>query len=78
MNRSSPRSIAYTGVEVRIRLETADFAIVGPDEGRERLWTIRTSAADEATGFRPVTVSQSKAREERPWQQITGRDWRTS
>ena len=65
-------------VEVRIRLETADFAIVGPDESRERLWTILFDVSHKRGDWlRPVTGWQSKASEERLWQQITGRDWRT-
>lgn len=78
MSRWSPRFFGCTGVEVRIRLETAEFAIVGPDERRQRLWTILfDTSSRRGDWLRPITGWQSKAKEERLWTQITGKDWRT-
>lgn len=48
-------------VEVSTRLETAEFAIVGPDEHRQRLWTLLFDTSNRRDyWFRSITGWQSK------------------
>ncbi len=66
------------GTVTPIRLETADFAIVGPDERRGNLWTILFDVSRRRRDWpRPVTGCKSKASEEGRRQQTTGRDYGT-
>jgi len=72
----SPGSLGM-GTVTPIRLETADFAIVGPDERRGNLWTILFDVSRRRGDWpSPVTGCKSKASEEGLWQQTTGRAWR--
>lgn len=66
-------------VEVKLRLVSADFAIVGPDRPWTTLWTLLFDQSyKRGDWLRPITGWRSKAPETRAWEQATRTTWRAS
>ncbi len=66
-------------VEVRMRLQSAEFAIVGPDEHEMRMWTILFDVSyKRGDWLRPITGWPSKQSEVNAWTKATGIAWRRS
>ena len=59
-------------VEVKMKLKSADFAIVGPDTAGQ-FWTLLFDRSDKRQEWlRPITGWQAKQMEVAKWQQATG------
>lgn len=59
-------------VEIRMRLRTAEFAVVGPDSSGW-LWTLLFDRSGKRGDWlRPVTGWRSKPAEQAAWKQVTG------
>jgi hypothetical protein len=57
-------------VEVKMRVRTAEFAIVGPDSTRSRWWVILFDTSHKRGDWlRPVTGWQANAAERQAWEQ---------
>ena len=63
-------------VEIRFKVVTAEFAIVGPDKGWHSLWTLLDTSWKRGDWLRPVTGWRSKRAEIAAWEAATGRTWR--
>lgn len=66
-------------VEVKMRLQSADFAIVGPNEHQTRMRTILFDVSyKRGDWLRPIPGWRSKHSEVNAWIKATGIDWRRS
>ena len=65
-------------VDVEMPVETAEFAIVGPSEEHNRMWTLLfATSSKRGDWLRPVTGWPSDSREVAEWRNQTGQEWRT-
>jgi hypothetical protein len=65
--------LAGQPTEISMRLETAEFAVVGPDE-HGQLWTILFDTSwKRGDWLRPITGWKSKPAEESAWRKTMGR-----
>ena len=63
--------------EVTLGNQKAEFAVVGPDEGRSHLWTLLFDRSyKRGDWLRPVTGWLSKPPEIHAWEKQTGQTWR--
>ena len=64
-------------VEVKLKLRSAEFSIVGPDRTWSRLWTLLFDRSwKRGDWLRPVTGWESKVAEIRAWESATRQKWR--
>jgi hypothetical protein len=69
--------LAEHPVEVKMNLESADFAVVGPDHSWATLWTLLFDRSfKRGDWLRPITGWCSKPAEVAKWEQATSLDWR--
>jgi hypothetical protein len=63
-------------INIEITVDTAEFAIVGPNLKRNFMWTL-LFATSQMRGdvLRPVTGWDSKPSEIREWERVTGQEW---
>lgn len=60
-------------VEIKFRVQTAEFAVVGPDRSRNRLWVVLfDTSRRRGDWLRPVTGWAAEAAEQRAWEQRRG------
>lgn len=60
--------------EVKFRVRTAEFAIVGPDRSRNRLWLVLFDTSwKRGDWIRPITGWPAEQAERRAWEQRGGR-----
>ena len=63
-------------VNIEIPVDTAEFAIVGPNLAWNFMWTLLFATSQmRGDRLRPVTGWDSRPREIREWERITGRVW---
>jgi hypothetical protein len=63
-------------VNVEMTLESAEFAIVGPNRARNFMWTLLFAPSRRRGDLlRPITGWDSKPREIREWERLTGDEW---
>lgn len=68
--------LAEDPVEIRLRLEHAHMAVVGPDRSQGQLWTLLLATSlERGDWLRPVTGWRSKSGEIAAGEQATGRTW---
>jgi len=61
-------------VEVKFRVQTADFAIVGPDRRRETLWLVLLDVSyKRGDWLRPITGWEAEPAERAQWHQRHGK-----
>jgi hypothetical protein len=66
-------------IDVEMPVETAEFAIVGPNEERNRMWTLLFATSSlRGDWLRPVTGWPSDNDEIAEWRNQTGQGWKTS
>jgi hypothetical protein len=66
-------------VHVEMPVDTAEFAVVGPNEERNRMWTLLfATSSQRGDWLRPVTGWPSDNAEITEWQNRTGKEWQTS
>jgi hypothetical protein len=71
------RVLSEQPVEVKMRLRTADFAVVGPDRDGQSMWTLLFDRSyKRGDWLRPITGWKAKSSEIARWEQVTGRQWR--
>lgn len=64
-------------VEVGIPLNTAEFAIVGPNAERNQMWTLLFDVSwKRGDWLRPITGWPSKAAEIREWELTRKKKWK--
>ena len=64
-------------VQIRIPLDNAEYSIVGPNRGRNQMWTLLFDASwKRGDWLRPVTGWPAKAAEIREWERTTKMRWR--
>jgi hypothetical protein len=70
--------LAGDWVDIEMPVDTADFAIVGPNEEFNRMWTLLfATSAERGDWLRPVTGWPSDNDEIAEWRSQTGREWKT-
>ncbi len=68
--------LAGDWVDVQIELDTAEFAIVGPNAKGNFMWTLLFDTSwKRGDWLRPVTGWDSKPKEIREWERVTGKRW---
>lgn len=66
-------------VDIEMEVETAEFAIVGPNEKRNFMWTLLFDTSwKRGDWLRPVTGWDSRPKEIREWERATGEEWKGS
>lgn len=66
-------------VDVEMPVDSAEFAIVGPNSERNRMWTLLFATSTERGDWlRPVTGWPSDNDEITEWKNQTGQEWKTS
>ena|SRR5829696_8192146 len=69
--------LAEEPVEVKLPLESAEGAFVGPNRARNQLWTLLFDTSyKRGDWLRPVTGWKAKPAEIKEWEQATGHTWR--
>jgi hypothetical protein len=69
--------ISEEPVEIKLPLETAEGAFVGPNQARNQLWTLLFDTSyKRGDWLRPVTGWKAKPAEIREWEQATSKTWR--
>jgi hypothetical protein len=64
-------------VEIKLRLDAAEFAVVGPDDARSAMWTILLATSwKRGDWLRPVTGWRSKVDEIGQWEAARHLTWR--
>jgi hypothetical protein len=64
-------------VEIKLPVETAEGAFVGPNRARNQLWTLLFDTSyKRGDWLRPVTGWKAKPAEIREWEQATSKTWR--
>jgi hypothetical protein len=68
--------LAGEWVNIEITVNTAEFAIVGPNLARNFMWTLLFAPSQRRGDMlRPVTGWDSRPSEIREWERITGHEW---
>lgn len=63
--------------EIKLPLETAEGAFVGPSRARNQLWTLLVDTSyKRGDWLRPVTGWKAKPAEIREWEQATSKRWK--
>ncbi len=63
-------------VNIEMTVDTAEFAIVGPNAAWNFMWTLLfATSRRRGDVLRPVTGWDSKPREIREWERLTGHKW---
>lgn len=63
-------------VNIKIMVDTAEFAIVGPNRARNFMWTLLFAPSQRRGDMlRPVTGWDSKPSEIREWERLTEQEW---
>ena len=63
-------------VDVEMPVDTAEFVVVGPNEERNRMWTLLFATSSERGDWlRPVTGWPSDTDEITEWENQTGQTW---
>lgn len=63
-------------VDVEMEVDTAEFAIVGPNARDNFMWTLLFDTSwKRGDWLRPVTGWDSKPKEIREWERVTGKTW---
>jgi hypothetical protein len=71
--------LAGDWVDVEMPVETAEFVVVGPNEERNRMWTlVFATSSERGDWLRPVTGWPSDNDEIAEWENQTGQKWRRS
>jgi hypothetical protein len=66
-------------VNVEMTVYTAEFAIVGPNAAWDFMWTLLFDTSwKRGDWLRPVTGWDSKPKEIREWERVTGQKWKGS
>jgi hypothetical protein len=66
-------------VDVEMPVNTAEFVVVGPNEERNRMWTLLfVTSPRRGDWLRPVTGWPSDNDEIAEWKNKTGQEWKTS
>jgi len=66
-------------VDVEMEVYTAEFAIVGPNAKGNFMWTLLLDTSWKRSDWlRPVTGWDSKPKEIREWERVTGQEWKGS
>lgn len=66
--------LAEQPVEIKFATQTAEFAVVGPDHARNRLWVVLFDASfKRGDWLRPITGWPAEAAEIRQWEKRCGR-----
>jgi len=61
-------------VEIKFRVATAEFAVVGPDRSRNTLWLVLFDTSwKRGDWLRPITGWRAEEGERRQWEQRKGR-----
>jgi hypothetical protein len=64
-------------VEIKLPVETAEGAFVGPNRARNQLWTLLFDTSyKRGDWLRPVTGWKAKPAEIREWEQATSKRWK--
>jgi hypothetical protein len=71
--------LAGDWVDVEMPVETVEFVVVGPNEERNRMWTlVFATSSERGDWLRPVTGWPSDNDEIAEWENQTGQKWRRS
>jgi hypothetical protein len=66
-------------VSIEIPVDTAEFAIVGPNAKANFMWTLLFDTSwKRGDWLRPVTGWDSRPKDIREWEKATGRQWKGS
>jgi len=64
-------------VEAKLRVATAELAVIGPCQARNRLWTLLFDTSyKRGDWLRPLTGWESRPAEIREWERATGHVWK--
>jgi hypothetical protein len=71
--------LAGDWVDIEMEVHTAEFAIAGPNAKRNFMWTLLFDTSwKRGDWLRPVTGWDSKPKEIREWERVTGQEWKGS
>ncbi len=66
-------------VSIEIPVDTAEFAIVGPNAKGNYMWTLLFDTSwKRGDWLRPVTGWDSRPKDIREWERVTGKQWKGS
>lgn len=65
-------------INIEMAVETAKFAIVGPNSKYNFMWTLLFAASQNRDLLRPVTGWDSRPSEIGEWERVTGQEWKGS
>jgi hypothetical protein len=66
-------------INVEMTVESAEFAIVGPNAKQNFMWTLLfATSSKRGDMLRPVTGWDAKPKEIREWERVTGQEWKGS
>lgn len=76
MDEQVVEEVLFGGWWVKMKVDSAEFAVVGPNWAWNFMWTL-LFAPSRMRGdvLRPVTGWDSKLSEIREWERLTGRKW---
>jgi hypothetical protein len=69
--------LAEQPVVSKVRVASAEFAVIGPNAARNMLWTVVfATSARRGDWLRPVTGWRARPAHVREWERATGERWR--